>query len=202
MAKASPRTVTRDEPVARAAPRETAAAQRAPERDPNAIVNRDGRVIDLKRIANQSDDRFDLAALGIYPPKGWTYEWRTRMVKGAVWTDAIAEDEERGWTPVPADRHDGKLMPRGFVGAIERGGMMLMERDERLTAMSLAYQKRQANEQLNISRSMTGLAAKHAPNIGDIADFASPDAQAANFVRTQRIPMGSPDKNYTYQLDE
>lgn len=197
-AKAAARSPTREElPEARMPER---APARAP--DPNAILTRDGRAVDMERIKSQSDDRFDIGALGIFAPKGWSYEWRTRTVKGAVWTDAIAEDEQRGWTPVPANRHDGKIMPRGYDGPIERGGLMLMERDERLTAMSVAYQKRDANEQLNISRSMTGLMQRANPNVDMLFDQSDASAQSATGVKITRVPMGDPKKNYTYSLDE
>lgn len=194
-AKAAPRTVTRDEPEARM-------PDRAPERDPTKIYTRDGRVVDLERIKRQSDDRFDLRALGIFAPAGWVYEWRTVKIKNAEYTKGIVDDAEAGWTAVPADRHPGKIMPMGYKGAIEQEGCMLMERDERLTAMSRRMQNKSANEQLNVSRSMSGLMARAAPNSGAITDFDHGAAQKATGVSIERIPMGDPTKNYNYTLDE
>jgi hypothetical protein len=189
------RTVTRDEPEARM-------PDRTPERDPNKIYTRDGRVVDLERIKRQSDDRFDLKALGVFAPAGWVYEWRTRKIKNADWTKAHVDDAEAGWTPVPANRHPGKIMPMGFEGAIEQEGMMLMERDARLTAMSRRMQSKEANEQLNVSRSMSGLLQRAAPNSGAITDFDHGAARNATGVGIERIPMGDPTKNYNYTLDE
>jgi hypothetical protein len=198
-AKAAPaRTITRDAPVV-AAP-----VERMPERDPHVILNREGKPINIDRITTQNDDRYDLAGRGVVAPDGWVYAWRTVSIKGAPATQEIADDEMRGWTPVPASRHDGKIMPRGHVGNIELGGLMLKERPARAEAISRAASTRAANDQLNISRSMTGLMQRHSPNVNDLFDQADPAAKAASFVRTERIPMGDPNrsKNYTYSLDE
>ena len=198
-AKAAPRTVTRDEPEPRIA------EARAPERDPNKIYTRDGREVDVGRVQRQSDDRLDLASIGVFPPQGWTYEWRTRSVKGAPWTQAIADDEESGWTPVPASRHPGKIMPRGFEGPIEFNGLMLMERDVRLTMLAKAARDKAANEQLQISRSMQGLMQRAAPNSGAITDFDHGQAQRATGFRKVSEPENSgfiTQRNYQYTLDE
>lgn len=203
-AKAAPRTVTRDEPEDRAQ------SARMPDRDPNAIMTRDGRTVDLDAVRRQlrGDDRYDLKRMGIVPPAGWVYEWRTVSIKGAEDRNAQADDEQAGWTPVPADRHPGKIMPLGWTGPIELGGLMLKERDARLTAMSRSYQQRDANAAVAYSRDMAGMLRKHAPNVDTIADFSSPDAITPagrpTGVGIERIPMGDPErsKGYTYTLDE
>jgi hypothetical protein len=202
MAKtAAPRTVTRDEPAARMAPPRVA-EDRAPERDPNVIYTRDGKPVDLQRIKNQHDDRFNLAQLGVVAPKGWTYEWRTTKIKGAEATRQIVDDAQRGWTPVPASRHPGKIMPITYDGPIETDGLMLMERDERLTSLSRAHERKAANDQLNISRSMTGLMQRANPNVDMMFDQSDLSAQRGTGVKIERIPMGDPSKKYSYALDE
>ena len=106
--KAKARTVSREElPVAEEA--------RMPDRDPNAIYSRDGRRVDLNALQRQlrGDDRFDLARWGIAAPDGWVYEWRTRTIKNVEARDQIVDDEQAGWTAVPAERHPGKIMPAG-----------------------------------------------------------------------------------------
>lgn len=201
-AKAAPRTVTRDEPEARMPARE------APQRDPNKIYTRDGREVDLGRIVRPNDDYSNLAAMGITPPDGWTYEWRTISIKGAEYTDGIVADAEAGWTPVPASRHDGKIMPRGHTGPIVKGGQMLMERDNRLTAMSRRVAKQQADEPLMYSRQRMGaMVANAAPNSGAILDANHPDAQRGTFFRKVAEPensgvIPSSGRNYQYTLDE
>lgn len=175
---------------------------RMPERDPNVIYNRDGKAVDLGRVVNQSVDRLDLKAMGIIPPEGWTYEWRTVTVKNAPWTQQIVDDEQAGWTPVHASKHPGKVMPVGYDGPIEYNGLMLKERDNRLTALSHAASKREANSQLKVARDMQGLMRNAAPNSGAVMDFEHGSARGATGVRTERIPMGDPTKNYNYVLEE
>ena len=197
---APPRTVTRDEPAPRVA------EARAPERDPNKIYTRDGREVDLGRIQNQDNDYSNLAGIGVFPPQGWTYEWRTISIKGAEYTEGIVNDQERGWTPVPSSRHDGKIMPRGHTGPIIKGGQMLMERDDRLTAMSRAAERRQANEPMINSRSrMSGAMLNAAPNSGAVLDHNAAAAQRGTFVRKVAEPENSgviTQRNYNYTLDE
>lgn len=202
-AKAAPRTATRPESEPRLPEnRMTSTAERLPgDRDPNVIKTRDGRVVDLERIKRQSDDRLDVAAMGIIAPPGWVYQWRTRTVKNAPWVQAQADDEAAGWTPVPADRHPGLIMPRGHTGPIEYNGLMLMERDARLEAMAKKFQKKQADEQLHISRSMTGLMQRAAPNSGAITDFNHGEAQRVTGVKIERQARTN-DAQYNYSLDE
>lgn len=196
------RTASRAEPEERIP--ENRAEPRMDERDPNVIRTRDGRVVDLKRVQSQNNDRLDLAAMGVIPPAGWVYEWRTVSVKNQPWLQAVADDAEAGWTPVPAERHDGKLMPRGHKGPIEYNGLQLMERDERLTRIARAHSQKEANRALSEARSMAGMAgqvARAAPNSGAITDFNVGEAQKASFVRSERTPRQN-DAQYTYTLDE
>ncbi len=195
--KAAPRTTTRDEPEARAPER----AQ--PARDPNTIYTRDGRPIEMERIKNQNSDYSDLASFGIVPPDGWVYGWRTVSVKNAPAIQEIADDESRGWTPVPASRHPGKIMPRGFDGAIQYGAMMLKERPAQAEAYSRQQERMAAQSQLNISRSMTGLMQRASPN-SDMLFEQDATAQRGTGVKIERIPMGDPNrsKNYNYTLEE
>lgn len=194
--KAAARTPGReDEPVAR-----------TPERDPNKIYTRDGREVDLGRIRSQDNDYANLASIGVFPPQGWVYEWHTVSIKGAEYTEGIVRDAETGWTPVPAKRHDGKIMPRGHDGPIIKGGQMLMECDARLKAMHMAHERKLANEPLINSRQRMGaMVANAAPNSGAILDSNHAEAQRGTFFRRVAEPENSgviAQRNYTYQLDE
>ena len=185
-AKTSLRPPMRDEPEARVA-----------DRGDGIIRNRLGEPINLGRLTSQDDDRFALDRMGIVAPAGWTYEWRTKTVKGAL-SETLVEDAQKGWTPVPADRHDGKCMPKGFNGAIERGGLMLCERPEQLTRIAREHDRRNANAQVNQSRSMAGLMAKHVPNAGAVVDFDVGAARNATGVRVERMPRLN-DSKYTLE---
>ena len=204
-AKTKARTVTRDEDEA-----ESRMPERGPpERDtlaadPNGpILSRSGKPVSLRYTG--AEDKFDLARMGIAPPPGWTYEWKTEFVKGAEWTEHQVENAANGWEPVPASRHDGKCMPKGHDGPIRRGGMILMERDARLTARARAVEKKSANEQLSISHSMAGLLQRAAPNSGAIMDMNHQEAARATHVRREADPSNSgyiANRNYQYTLDE
>ncbi len=205
MAPRSPRAAaSADEDAPQVASRDIPAADRVVSRADNAIRTRDGRIVDLNRLQSQNDDRFDLTKMGVVPERGWTYEWRVVKIKGAEATQQIADDEARGWTPVPADRYPGKIMPMGYKGPIERDGLMLKERDERATAMARHYESKAARDQLQISRSMTGLMSKFTPGAGAIFDQVDNAAERGSFVRTERAPAGTPpdQKNYQYVLEE
>ncbi len=195
---AAPRSPSRDEePVAR-----------IPERDPNKIYTRDGRVVDLDRVRAQDNDYSNLAAVGVVAPPGWHYEWHTTHIKGAEYTAGIVRDQETGWTPVPADRHDGKLMPRGHQGPITNpsGDQMLMECDVRLKQMHIAHERKLANDPLIGSRQRMGaLVANAAPNSGALLDANHAEAQRGTFFRKVAEPENSgvvTNRKYSYTLDD
>lgn len=197
------RTITRDELPAR-----TPATVRAPtdrvvpmeERDPKKIYSRDGREVSLKFSGDE--DRYNLASMGVYPPDGWTYEWKTKTIKNWEWIDHQVELYQNGWTPVPAERHDGRIMPLGHTGNIERGGMILMERDARLTAQARRADKRKADEPVRDSRQMAGLMSRSVPGVSpDSMDFGNSAAQQASGVRIERTPRVG-DGKYDYTVDE
>lgn len=178
-------------------PREApSAGERLPSRD-NVIKNRHGEVITLRNFSSEDRFAFDTSIV----PDGWTYEWKTLTVKGAEWTEHQVELYQNGWTPVPADRHDGIFMPRGAKGNIVRGGLILMERDDRLTAQARREDRRLANEQLGVSRSMAGLMGRSMPGGSGILDFEHPAAQHASGVRVDRQAR-MPDQNYKYEVEE
>lgn len=164
--------------------------------DPNVILNRHGQPIVLPTTTN--DDRFDLSNMGIFPPDGWVYEWKTKFVKNWEWTDHQVDLAQRGWTPVPADRHDGKCMPKGFTGNIERGGLILMECPERAVVIARDRDKRAAYEPVKTSRQMAGMRPS-----GDVADYNDPSARGLNYVRGQRQALQDRGaQQYTYTVDE
>ena len=189
--KTALRPPMRDEPEAR-----------TPERGDGLIRNRLGEVINVDRVTSQDDDKFDLIRMGIHPEAGWTYEWRVKSIKGAVASEQMVEDAQRGWTPVPAERHDGKCMPKGFAGAIERGGLILCERPAQLTKIARDYERRSANDQVNNSRSMAGLMGRQtsAGSLG-IVDFDVGAARGASGVRVEREARQN-DAQYQYRVDE
>lgn len=61
-------------------------------------------------------------------PPGITYRW-FRNYDGTFADELrMTQLEEAGWSPVPAERHDGRWMPLGYEGPVQVYGMILMER--------------------------------------------------------------------------
>jgi hypothetical protein len=185
-AKPAPRLATREEP----APRMMAqAADRLPARD-DVIRNRKGEPVGIKVHGNE--DKFSRAIL--LAPEGWTYEWKRKNVYGWEDTQHQTTLAMNAWEAVPASRHDGEFMPKGYPGSIELDGMILMERDARLTAQARALEKRAAQNQLMNARQMAVPGA-------EIADFNHPDAKRVSGVKVGRQPT-LPDRNYSYTVEE
>lgn len=170
---------------------------RMPDRDPAKVYSRSGREVSLRFTG--SEDKFNLDAMGIRAPDGWTYEWKTKSIKGWEWTSRQVEAYQNGWEPVPADRHDGLIMPPGHKGAIEIGGQILMERPAELTRQARLIEKRMADDPVKQSRSMAGLMSRQVPGINAIGDFSHPAARGATGVNIERSPVRSDGK---YTLEE
>lgn len=81
-------------------------------------------------------------------PDGWDYEWKAKFVVNEERPAYMTSMERAGWEPVPADRHPA-FMPAGHAaGAIERKGMILMERPKELTDRAKAKELRKAKGQV------------------------------------------------------
>ena len=175
----------------------TEPSARMPERAPDGamvIRNRLGEVVQLERLRDAADDPFNLDRIGVFPPDGWVYSWRAASIKNAPNTSHMVKLHATGWTPVPADRHDGKIMPKGFAGNIERDGLVLMERDARLEYMAREIERQQANAPVIHSRNMAGAMPPSA-----IADFNHAGARMNTGVKIDRQPRLNDAK---YVLEE
>lgn len=134
-------------------PKGTRNKTRAPQRTAQRMMPQDAPPPDMP-VAPRTitlrgpEHRFDVDTRK--RPAGMTYEWKRVSVMGA-------EDEEHqinlamnGWTPVPAERHPelmGLNPKKG--GHIKRGGQVLMERPNELTALSRTMEGDRAREQVN-----------------------------------------------------
>jgi hypothetical protein len=66
-------------------------------------------------------------------PDGWSYEWKRHSVMGKEDASYAVVIANRGWEPVPANRHP-ELMPRGYRGeSILNEGLILCERPKEIT---------------------------------------------------------------------
>lgn len=81
-------------------------------------------------------------------PDGWSYEYKRFTVLGAQDPSYQVSLSMKGWEPVPASRHP-ELMPDNYHGdAIERKGMILMERPAEITQEAIAREHRKAVSQV------------------------------------------------------
>ena len=156
------------------------------------IRNRAGEPVFLQASGDTDIFAFDRSII----PNGWDYKWLRIETLGMPDMQNQVEAAGRGWESVPADRHDGMFMSKGYVGAIERRGMRLVERDMRLTKQAQADEKRRAQAQLFQSRALAGMMPS-----SQIADFNHGEAQRVSGVKIERSPT-LPDRKYSYSVDE
>lgn len=123
------------------------AAQAAPEPDPKDPMERARkRAAELREHSSfdPGSDKFgfDLSII----PAGWSYEWKRFTVMGAHDPSYQVSLAQRGWEPVPANRHP-EMMPLGSTDAtIDRDGMRLMERPSVITEEAKDREKQEARE--------------------------------------------------------
>jgi hypothetical protein len=112
-------------------------------------------------------------------PDGWTYEWKRRSVMGQEDAAYLVSLRRLGWDPVPASRHP-EMMPMGSVEqAIERKGMILMERPREITEEVKRLELRKAQAQVRQKQAQLG------------------EAPAGQFERTNKgNPLAKIQKSY------
>ena len=151
------------------------AARRAAELMDHGVIDADG-----------AQDKFYIDPKII--PDGWSYEYRMYSVLGKEDPSYGVTLAQKGWEPVPADRHP-ELMPMGFKGnTILREGMMLMERPLVITKAANDRELREARRQVG---------AKEAQLAGAPVGTAPRDNKGASLVKVNRTyePLAAiPDK--------
>lgn len=105
-------------------------------------VGRDGQQLSRTRKGGIDQYSFDPS---IVPP-GWEYQWNAVSVVGnsEIVRSTALQMQANGWTPVPAERHDGIFMPKGSRGEIVIGGCRLEERPSILCEEARAEDKANA----------------------------------------------------------
>jgi hypothetical protein len=152
----------------------TRAARRAAELIDHGVIDADG-----------AEDKFYIDPKEI--PDGWSYEWRRNSVLGKDDPSYQVTLAQKGWEPVPADRHPA-MMPKGFKGnTIEREGMILMERPLVITQAASEREYRNARAQVG---------AKEAQLSGVPSGTAPRDNKGDSLVRIKKTyePLAVPDK--------
>ena len=81
-------------------------------------------------------------------PDGWSYEWKTYSILGAVDPSRQIELARMGWEPVPTLRHPGMMPGETKEKNIIRKGMQLMERPAEITDFAKKRDSQAAREQM------------------------------------------------------
>jgi hypothetical protein len=111
-------------------------------------------------------------------PDGMEYLWVTSSIYGQPQPQRLARFQKQGWVPVPASRHDGLFMPKGWQGAIEIDGLVLHERSKKISDMARAHEINKARNQLRT---------KEMQLLGGGMDGVTLDTQHPTALRTNRI---------------
>lgn len=117
-------------------------------------IGRDGNPI---RRVRSNADRYNVDGLA---PDGWVYQWNPVTVLGDPNLCDQAALQRAGWTPVPAERHDGVLLPAGTKGEVVIGGLRLDERPIELELEARAEERFAAQNEVYRSKQQFGFAAK------------------------------------------
>ena len=99
-------------------------------------------------LDDEDDDRLKVPKELI--PQGMDYQWVTDSILGQPQPQRRARFERRAWTPVPAERHDGMFMPKGYKGEINVDGLVLMERPLEFSIRARQKEREKAREQVYV----------------------------------------------------
>lgn len=192
MAKAAVKNRMREEPVEEERmPSRMERAEAVPKGRAVAI-GRDGKPIWRRVTGNVDQYHVDPRII----PDGWTYEWKRETIYNEPDPAYQAELASNGWTPVPAERHDGIFLPVGTTGAIRRGGLILMERPSILTEEARREDKRNADAALRSAYEVRGLMNADP----GFVDFDHNGARKASFVN--REVERAPSRDRAYAIDD
>jgi hypothetical protein len=112
--------------------------------DGRLLISRNGQTYEY--IAEDEPDRLKVPAHMI--PDGMAYLWVMVSVLGQDWLQWRNRRMRTGWRPVPAERHDGIFMPKGFQGEINVDGLVLCEKPIEFVERDRIKTKKSAVEQV------------------------------------------------------
>ena len=176
-------------------------AQPPPNIPRTAVPTIPGRVVGLsstgqpvqRSSAGSGVDHFKLPP-GL-PPPNRSWEWKRESCLGQTDAQYLASLVNDGWEPVMYERHPGVFAPeydpftgQEMKGAVRRQGLMLMDRDIRLTAEAKGEELRRARDRTSTAkRQYTQLDTKGAPT----AEAAAQLGSVKQYIETVAVP-GNP----------
>jgi hypothetical protein len=151
----------------------------------NATIAHDREGNPIHRRRDSVSDPFGIPADLI--EQKWDRQWVRVSVHGWEDVDNQVNMQENGWRPISANRPgwEGRFMPPGYTGAIQKGGLMLMERPIELTQEARQEERRIVRGQTETQRNQFGMALPS----GFVAD--TPAARANTMVRVGK-PEATP----------
>lgn len=140
---------------------------------------------------DEDDDRLNgpFKSGEAFVPDGMSYQWVTDTIFGQQQAQRRARFERKGWMPVPAERHDGVWMPKGYQGEINMEGSVLMERPAEYTKMASDHDKRKAREQVWIKEQQL-----RGGDVGTTLDSQHKSAIASNKIKKTYEAYTVPDE--------
>ena len=120
-------------------------------------------------------------------PAGWVYQYRRQSVAGKEDPHYMVGLKRNGWREVPVSRHR-ELMPKGWEGAIEKKGLVLMELPKVLVDRRQAADLKEARDIEANAEAMLGRAP---PNTGP-RNTKSPLHQSINTVEREFMSPNAP----------
>ena len=140
--------------------------------------DREGQVIYRRR--DSVSDPFSIP--GDLQEPGWDRQWVRVSVHGWEDVDNQVGMQENGWRPISANRPgwEGRFMPSGYKGAIQKSGLMLMERPMALTEEARNEERRIVKGQTETQRQQFGMALPSGFEAG------TPAARAATGIKVGR----------------
>lgn len=153
----SPAQTPAREPVRQMANGSTQDGDDVPTHTPDGRViarTRSGKIVSRTSVGSVLDEFY--IPPEIIPP-GWSWEWKNETVLGKSDSAYQAKMQQVGWEPVMLEAHPGVFdlaenadgTPK--KGPVRRNGMILMERDIRLTQEAQREEKRKADERLGMA---------------------------------------------------
>ena len=137
--------------------REPAREKRTPARR-GAVTAHDREGNPIYRRRDSVSDPFAIPA-DLKDPD-WDTQWVRVSVHGWEDVDNQVGMQENGWRPISANRPgwEGRFMPPGYKGAIQKSGLMLMERPMVLSEEAHDEEKRLVRAQTETQRQQFGMA--------------------------------------------
>lgn len=108
------------------------AGERLPD---GTFQGRNGAILTRSNRSNEQADQFNVPER--FKEPGWDYQWIRTSCMNKPDPAHVNANLENGWTPVQASQMPGAFMPSGHNGAIERDGLMLVERPLAMTEQAV-----------------------------------------------------------------